>query len=86
MAWAKRIGVSPIGHYHPPHETQVGELLHSGEGIAQRRSAIPAANFRKRIIVHELVHLKVPNHGRLFKALVKSFLGRGANVSPTTDD
>jgi hypothetical protein len=34
------------------------------------------ADFRKKIIVHELVHLKVLNHGKLFKALVKSFLNR----------
>ena len=26
------------------------------------------------IIVHELLHLKVPNHGKLFKTLMKVFL------------
>ena len=33
----------------------------------------PAA-FRAEVIVHELLHLKVPNHGRLFKALLRSYL------------
>ena len=33
----------------------------------------PAA-FRAEAIVHELVHLKVPNHGRLFRSLVRSHL------------
>lgn len=31
--------------------------------------------FRKMAIVHELLHLKVPNHGKLFKALLKAHLG-----------
>ena len=30
---------------------------------------------RKRVIVEELLHLKVPNHGKLFKALLKAYLG-----------
>jgi hypothetical protein len=33
----------------------------------------PAA-FRREVIVHELLHLKVPNHGPLFKALLKAYL------------
>lgn len=33
----------------------------------------PAA-FRRKVIVHELLHLKVPNHGKLFKALEETYL------------
>ena len=33
----------------------------------------PAA-FRREVIVHELLHLKVPNHGPLFKALLRAYL------------
>ena len=35
------------------------------------------AEFRARAIVEELLHLKVPNHGKLFKALLKSYLAEG---------
>ncbi len=34
----------------------------------------PAA-FRRKVIVHELLHLKVPNHGKLFKALEAVYMG-----------
>lgn len=30
--------------------------------------------FREYVIVHELLHLQVPNHGRLFKSLMNAYL------------
>ena len=34
---------------------------------------VPAA-FREYVIVHELLHLVVPNHGRVFRALLRVYL------------
>ncbi|MGB9864351.1 MAG: M48 family metallopeptidase, partial [Candidatus Saccharicenans sp.] len=31
------------------------------------------ARFRAEVIVHELLHLKIPNHGPLFRNLMKAF-------------
>jgi predicted metal-dependent hydrolase len=33
------------------------------------------AEFRKRVIVEELLHLKIPNHGRVFRSLLRAYLG-----------
>jgi predicted metal-dependent hydrolase len=48
-----------------------------------------AATSRRTVIVHELLHLKVPNHGTLFqallKALLKAYLGRYANGDDPTE-
>ncbi len=30
-------------------------------------------NERKKIIVHELLHLKYPNHGKMFRALLNAY-------------
>lgn len=30
--------------------------------------------FRKEVIIHELLHLKLPNHGKLFQTLLKGYL------------
>jgi predicted metal-dependent hydrolase len=30
--------------------------------------------FRREVIVHELLHIKVPNHGPLFRALLSAYL------------
>jgi len=43
----------------------------------------PAA-FRAEVIVHELVHLKVPNHGKLFRSLVRAYLQRAGASSPSS--
>ena len=36
------------------------------------------AGFRAQAIVHELLHLKVLNHGKLFRALMRGYLAEGA--------
>lgn len=32
------------------------------------------AKFRKDVIVHELLHLTIPNHGKMFKVLQRSYV------------
>ena len=32
--------------------------------------------FQEFVIVHELLHLKIPNHGKLFKSLLQAHLPR----------
>jgi hypothetical protein len=37
---------------------------------------------RSKVIVHELLHIKYPNHGKMFKTLYKSYLNKvGINCS-----
>ena len=33
------------------------------------------AKFQDYLIVHELLHLRVPNHGKLWKSLMRAYLG-----------
>jgi hypothetical protein len=40
---------------------------------------------RSKAIVHELLHLKYPNHGKMFKALLKSHLSK-EGISCTIND
>ena len=49
----------------------VGTVSFSTDVLAQ-----PLA-FREYVIVHELLHLKIPNHGKLFKSLLRVYLGSG---------
>ncbi len=46
------------------------ELLHESQ------------TFREYVIVHELLHLKVPNHGKLFKSLLRAYVPNYASIKP----
>jgi predicted metal-dependent hydrolase len=52
----------------------------STELLSQKRS------FRHYVIVHELLHLKVPNHGKLFKSLLRAYLPNCRHVLQNLED
>jgi predicted metal-dependent hydrolase len=36
--------------------------------------------FQEEVIVHELLHLRYPNHGKLFRAAFRSYLANAGNA------
>jgi predicted metal-dependent hydrolase len=79
--WAERIGVEA-------NEIHVRDMTRKWASCSSRGRLTfdidllrEPATFRAEVIVHELVHLKVPNHGKLFRSLVRSYLGRHASQS-----
>ncbi len=74
--WARRIGVEerireirvrPMKRKWASCSSQ-GRLTFNTELLQM------PADFRAEVIVHELLHLKIPNHGPLFKTLLKAYL------------
>lgn len=72
--WARRIGVQP-------KEIHLRQLITKQASCSPNRrltfsTALLAASqqVRKEAIIHELIHLKIPNHGKLFKQLFYSIL------------
>jgi predicted metal-dependent hydrolase len=49
-------------------------ITFSTELLSQKRS------FRHYVIVHELLHLKAPNHGKLFKSLLRAYLPTNPHI------
>jgi len=73
-AWAERIKVSP-------RRIQIQAMTAKWASCSTRRTVTLSLDllrepkpFREVVIVHELIHLLVPNHGRVFKALMKAYL------------
>ena len=74
-AWAKRIRVEPKEIHIRPMKRKWGSCSTAGRISFNDELLTAPAKVRKRVIVEELLHLKVPNHGKLFKALLKAYLG-----------
>lgn len=76
QAWAKRIGVELKELHVRPMKRKWGSCSTSGRATFSTDLLSQSAKLRREAIVHELLHLKVPNHGKLFKALLKAYLGK----------
>jgi predicted metal-dependent hydrolase len=80
--WAKEIGVSP-------KEIHVRDLKRKWASCSSKGRLTFAYDLldqpnevRAKIILHELLHLKYPNHGKMFKILYKLHLSKaGINCS-----
>ena len=76
QAWAKRIGVEP-------REVHLRSMVRKwGSCSTTRRLTFnldllqQPAPVRRRVIVEELLHLRIPNHGRLFRSLLRAYLSK----------
>ena len=76
-AWAQRIGVNPREVHLRPMRRKWGSCSTSGRLTFNEELLAAPPEIRRRVIVEELLHLKVPNHGKLFRALLKSYLEMG---------
>ncbi len=72
--WAGRISVHPA-------QIQVRQMSRKWGSCSARHRVCFAEKllqmpftFQEYVIVHELLHLRVPNHGKLFKSLLSAYL------------
>ncbi len=77
-AWAERIGVQPVSITLRPMKRKWASCSSKGNLTFNVELLSQPAEFRRKAIVHELLHLKVPNHGKLFRSLERTYLQEGA--------
>ncbi|MHB1006080.1 MAG: M48 metallopeptidase family protein [Chloroflexota bacterium] len=75
QAWASRIGVEAREVQIRPMKSKWASCSSRGRLTFDADLLHQPPAFRAEVIVHELLHLKVPNHGPLFKALLVAHLG-----------
>jgi hypothetical protein len=75
MGWAQKIGVS-VNEIHVRKTSRkwascstAGRLTFGADVLTLK------PDIADYIIVHELLHLRVPNHGKLWKTLMRAYLG-----------
>ena len=72
--WAQRLGVRPRRVRIQPMTRKWGSCSTSGIVTLAADLADQDTDFQDFVIAHELLHLRVPNHGKLFKALMTAHL------------
>lgn len=74
LSWAKRIGVEPTEIRLRLMKSKWASCSSNGRLTFNSEILRQPASFRREAVVHELLHLKLPNHGKLFKNLMKAYL------------
>lgn len=72
--WATKIGAKPKRVQIQRMTTKWASCSTTGRLCFSTELLNEAPAFREVVIVHELLHLLVPNHGKLFKSLMNAYL------------
>lgn len=75
--WAEQIGVEPKEIHLRPMKRKWASASSAGRLTFDTDLLTEPPEKRAEVIVHELVHLKIGNHGPLFRNLVKTHLANG---------
>jgi predicted metal-dependent hydrolase len=72
--WAAQIGVEPKRVQLQRMTKKWASCSTGGRVCFSTDLLVEERTFQELVIVHELLHLQVPNHGRLFKGLMNAYL------------
>ena len=75
-AWADRIGVEVREIHIRPMKRKWASCSTGGRLTFDTALLVEPPEFRTEVIVHELLHLRIGNHGKLFRSLLRAYLGR----------
>lgn len=76
MHWAVQLKVNPRVVQIRDMRRKWGSCSSAGTISLAWDLTREAPNFQDYVLVHELLHLRIPNHGRLFKALMSAHVPR----------
>jgi predicted metal-dependent hydrolase len=77
--WAERLDVAPTGIYVTGMRRKWASCSRRGRVTFDIELLEQPEPFRREAIVHELLHLKVRNHGPLFRALLSAYARNGVS-------
>lgn len=73
--WSEKIGVEVVWLGIRPMRRKWASCSTNGHLNFNSELLHKDRKFQDFVIVHELLHLRVPNHGKLFKSLMRVHLG-----------
>ena len=72
--WAAVMKVKPVQIHIQRMTKKWASCSSKGRVCFSTDLLLESGAFQKYVIVHELLHLQVPNHGKLFKSLMNAYL------------
>jgi len=75
-SWAKEIGVDIKEIHLREMKRKWASCSSKGRLTFEKELLKKSKEMRTKVIVHELLHLKYPNHGRMFKVMEKVYLDK----------
>lgn len=79
-AWAKKVHAEPKRLRFQTMARKWASCSTGGQVTFNIVLLTKPRRFQEAVIVHELVHLLVPNHGKLFKSMFLSFMPDGEKI------
>ncbi len=76
-AWGKEIGVEPKEIHMRKMKRKWASCSSRGRLTFDRSLLDQREEIRSKAILHELLHLKYPNHGRMFNILLNTYSKKG---------
>jgi predicted metal-dependent hydrolase len=83
LTWADRIGVKPTELHVRSMRNKWASCSTAGRVTFSSDLLDQPDEWREYVIVHELIHLQVPNHGKLFRSLLHAFLPQWEQIVET---
>ncbi|MCZ7583330.1 MAG: M48 family metallopeptidase [Deltaproteobacteria bacterium] len=84
--WADRINVKPKRVQVQSMTKKWASCSPSGRLTFAADLLDQPASFREAVIVHELLHLIVPNHGKLFKSMMGAYVPGWIHLFDSTQE
>jgi len=82
LFWAKELDVFPKRVSLRPLNTKWGYCTSSGSVVFDR-SLLKEPEYRRvRVIIHELLHLRYPNHDQMFNVMEKAYYDKFKKMAP----
>jgi predicted metal-dependent hydrolase len=80
--WAARLRVKPTEVRIQTMTRKWASCSHAGRVTFSRDLIAERVDFQDYVIVHELLHLRWPNHGKLFNSTLRVYLKGNRHLSP----
>ena len=74
LVWAEKVRVKPAEIHVRKMRRKWASCSNKGRLTFSYDLLSKPEDFRAYVIVHELLHLRYPNHGKMFKVLLRMYL------------